>query len=255
MTVIDVHTHMLNRDWLELIREHGRPRYEIRKSLDAPEGIMIDGAPGGYQEQWLGLRDGRLVETARVLAEEDAVVGAPLRRLADPVDQPPPALRVRRLERIVVALHARPDDEVRADRACELGRRDRAATGLRARLRIGRDEAATAEARIEVEAARERVDVMRAERLTDLLEVPLVELARVVELVAVDQVAEPVHGPPDPLDGRLAGPLRLIPRRDEPGDHRPERPDPEARLHLDRTSSLLPLAAERRIASTTSSQR
>jgi aminocarboxymuconate-semialdehyde decarboxylase len=36
---------MLNQDWVELIREHGRPRYEIRTSLDAPEGIMIDGAP------------------------------------------------------------------------------------------------------------------------------------------------------------------------------------------------------------------
>ena len=45
MPVIDVHTHMLNREWLELIREHGRPRYEIRASLDAKEGIMIDGAP------------------------------------------------------------------------------------------------------------------------------------------------------------------------------------------------------------------
>ena len=42
---IDVHTHMLNRDWLELLRVHGRPRYELRKSLDAPEGIFLDGAP------------------------------------------------------------------------------------------------------------------------------------------------------------------------------------------------------------------
>lgn len=45
MKVIDVHTHMLNRDWLELLRRHGAPRYEVRKSLDAPEGIMLDGAP------------------------------------------------------------------------------------------------------------------------------------------------------------------------------------------------------------------
>lgn len=45
MPVIDVHTHMLNRDWLELLRRHGAPRYEVRKSLDAPEGIMLDGAP------------------------------------------------------------------------------------------------------------------------------------------------------------------------------------------------------------------
>ena len=45
MPVIDVHTHMLNKDWLELLRRHGRPRYEVRKSMDAPEGIFLDGAP------------------------------------------------------------------------------------------------------------------------------------------------------------------------------------------------------------------
>ena len=37
---IDVHTHMLNRDWLELLRAHGRPRYELRKSLDAARGHL-----------------------------------------------------------------------------------------------------------------------------------------------------------------------------------------------------------------------
>ena len=45
MIAIDVHTHMLNKQWLELLRQHGAPRYEVRKSLDAPEGIMLDGAP------------------------------------------------------------------------------------------------------------------------------------------------------------------------------------------------------------------
>jgi len=45
MTVIDIHTHMLNSDWLELLRDHGTPRYEVRKSLDAPEGIFLNGAP------------------------------------------------------------------------------------------------------------------------------------------------------------------------------------------------------------------
>lgn len=45
MSVIDVHTHMLNREWLELLRRHGKPRYELRQSLDAPEGIFLDGAP------------------------------------------------------------------------------------------------------------------------------------------------------------------------------------------------------------------
>lgn len=45
MPVIDVHTHMLNKEWLDLLRRHGKPRYEVRKSLDAPEGIFLDGAP------------------------------------------------------------------------------------------------------------------------------------------------------------------------------------------------------------------
>jgi aminocarboxymuconate-semialdehyde decarboxylase len=45
MTVIDIHTHMLNRDWLALLRTHGKPRYELRKSLDAPESLFLDGAP------------------------------------------------------------------------------------------------------------------------------------------------------------------------------------------------------------------
>lgn len=45
MPVIDVHTHMLNKEWLELLRRNGSPRYEVRKSMDAPEGIFLDGAP------------------------------------------------------------------------------------------------------------------------------------------------------------------------------------------------------------------
>lgn len=45
MPVIDVHTHMLNKDWFELLRRNGKPRYEVRKSMDAPEGIFLDGAP------------------------------------------------------------------------------------------------------------------------------------------------------------------------------------------------------------------
>ncbi|MFW6077322.1 MAG: amidohydrolase family protein [Hyphomicrobiales bacterium] len=45
MKVIDVHTHQLSREWLELLRAHGKPRYELRESLDAAEGIFLDGAP------------------------------------------------------------------------------------------------------------------------------------------------------------------------------------------------------------------
>jgi aminocarboxymuconate-semialdehyde decarboxylase len=45
MRVIDVHTHMLSESWLDLLRNHGAPRYEVRPSQDAPYGIHLDGAP------------------------------------------------------------------------------------------------------------------------------------------------------------------------------------------------------------------
>ncbi len=45
MTVIDIHTHMLSARWLDLLRRHGAPRYEVRPSPDAPYGIFLDGAP------------------------------------------------------------------------------------------------------------------------------------------------------------------------------------------------------------------
>ncbi len=46
-TVIDVHTHMLSRDWFELLKQKGMPRFEVKPSKDwpAPLGIHADGAP------------------------------------------------------------------------------------------------------------------------------------------------------------------------------------------------------------------
>ena len=48
MTVIDVHTHMLDRAWLRLLKESGAPRYEvgpITGDLAGDlEGIYHDGA-------------------------------------------------------------------------------------------------------------------------------------------------------------------------------------------------------------------
>ena len=44
MPVIDVHTHMLNKQWLDLLRRDGKPRYAVRKRRDAAEGIFLDGA-------------------------------------------------------------------------------------------------------------------------------------------------------------------------------------------------------------------
>ena len=47
MTVIDVHTHMLSKEWFELLRKRGAPRFEVKLSRDypAPLGIYADGAP------------------------------------------------------------------------------------------------------------------------------------------------------------------------------------------------------------------
>ena len=101
-----------------------------------------------------------------------------------------------------------------------------------AQLGIGVDEAAVGEPRVEVQAAGDAVDVVAVERRLDVVEVVVRELVGVVELVAVHQVAEPLHRPVDLLGHRLGDVVvaRLIAAGDEPRDHRPERPDTEAGL-------------------------
>lgn len=42
--IIDVHTHMLSKPWLELVREHGGPRYAVREVVGGKQAIMIDGS-------------------------------------------------------------------------------------------------------------------------------------------------------------------------------------------------------------------
>lgn len=44
MTVIDVHTHMLDRKWLKLLKEKGAPRYSVGPITEDLEGIYADGA-------------------------------------------------------------------------------------------------------------------------------------------------------------------------------------------------------------------
>lgn len=44
MTVIDVHTHMLDRRWLSLLREKAAPRYEVGPITATLEGIYREGA-------------------------------------------------------------------------------------------------------------------------------------------------------------------------------------------------------------------
>jgi aminocarboxymuconate-semialdehyde decarboxylase len=45
MTVVDVHTHMLTLDWIDLLRQRGGPRYEVKKTKAGQETIWMDGAP------------------------------------------------------------------------------------------------------------------------------------------------------------------------------------------------------------------
>ena len=127
-----------------------------------------------------------------------------------------PALRVGRLERIVVALDPGPDDHRHAELPASSAPRDGDLQGLGAHRRVGIAEAAAPEAWVEVQPAGEAVDVVvRPERLADLVERSARQLLRVVELIAVDQVAEAVDRAADTLDRRLA--------RHAPADSRPER--------------------------------
>ena len=159
--------------------------------------------------------------------ERDAVVSAPLGGMADSVHEPGPRLRVRGLERIVVALDPRPDDEVGAELAREVDRVERSLHGLGTRGLVRRDEPTSSEPRVEVKSRRDAVHGVVAERVADVVEVLGVELLRIVELVVVDEISQPVDRAAHALGGRLVRPLRLVAARDEARHHRPEGPYPE----------------------------
>jgi len=42
---IDVHTHMLNKEWLALLESHGGPRYTLKEVRGGLKAIHLDGAP------------------------------------------------------------------------------------------------------------------------------------------------------------------------------------------------------------------
>ena len=42
---IDVHTHMLTHEWLELLQKHGKPRYTLKQMPGGRRAIHLDGAP------------------------------------------------------------------------------------------------------------------------------------------------------------------------------------------------------------------
>ena len=43
--VVDIHTHMLNKEWLALLREHGGPHYGVKPVGALADVIHLDGAP------------------------------------------------------------------------------------------------------------------------------------------------------------------------------------------------------------------
>ena len=43
--VIDVHTHMLNKEWLALLEQHGGPSYTLKEVKGGLKAIHLDGAP------------------------------------------------------------------------------------------------------------------------------------------------------------------------------------------------------------------
>ncbi len=132
---------------------------------------------------------------------------------------------------------------MRAERAGELGALAHDPPRLGADVLVGVDEAAAPEARVEVQAAGDAVDVVVAERRLDVADVLVRELLRVVELVAVDQLAEALDGAVHLLGDRfgVVGVRRLVAARNEARDHRAEGPDAETRLH--RATSVGSLAS------------
>src|SRR4029077_524181 len=140
---------------------------------------------------------------------------------------------------VVVALDPGPDDHLRADVAGELDRLACDPNRLGASRVVRRRQATLRETWIEVQAAGDAIDAVTVERLLDLLEIVAVDLLRVVELVVVHQVAEPLDRGAHPLRGRGAGELRLVAARVEARRHGTERPDAETRLHASSPRWLL----------------
>ncbi|WP_339708035.1 amidohydrolase family protein [uncultured Sphingosinicella sp.] len=45
MPVIDVHTHMLSASWVEELRRHGAPKYDVRPTKAGQDSVFLRGAP------------------------------------------------------------------------------------------------------------------------------------------------------------------------------------------------------------------
>ncbi|MDP6069143.1 MAG: amidohydrolase family protein [Alphaproteobacteria bacterium] len=67
MTVIDVHTHMLNDEWLARIKQHGGPHYSV-KEFKGQQVVHMDGAP------FMTLQDGMFDYDLRIKNMDQARV-------------------------------------------------------------------------------------------------------------------------------------------------------------------------------------
>ena len=45
MTVIDVHTHMLTHEWIDLLRAHGGGKYSVKKTPAQQDAVHLYDAP------------------------------------------------------------------------------------------------------------------------------------------------------------------------------------------------------------------
>ena len=78
MTVIDVHTHMLGRDWWELLRNHGGPQYSVGTGFDGRECVFSDGA------QFLTTHPAHFDYALRIKAMDEAGVDVAIVSLTSP---------------------------------------------------------------------------------------------------------------------------------------------------------------------------
>ena len=77
MTVIDVHTHMLTLDWIELLKQHGGV-YDVKPTRAGQNSIWKDGAP--FMTLFPGMWDYDL----RIKAMDDAKVDVAIISLTCP---------------------------------------------------------------------------------------------------------------------------------------------------------------------------
>ena len=78
MTVIDVHTHILNREYIDLLAQRGAPHYEVKAVASGDRAVHRDGAP------FMTLTDGMFDVDERLRAMDAAGVDVGILSLTTP---------------------------------------------------------------------------------------------------------------------------------------------------------------------------